>query len=259
MPTSAIDRELLLCCRNGDLDGVRRCLGRGANPDPYIPADEKGFDKGPFWGTPLSGSASAVEYAIWRHHDAILEQLFDAGATVKGRYKEDGHYARDAMLHDNPFALRLLVERGIPADYRHWQWAHERGYADVLNALQARSVTSAEPVYDIDLVRADRSPGLVVNWLYNFLYDAGDQLFKEERIVRDLHDLHLECINGLDGPLDYGRRLHIFKRRDDLVAVGATRDVEAFDACVRSLRSTPAQTAPPRNDGRLRPRSVSRR
>ncbi len=234
-PIPAIDRELLLCCRNGDLDGVRRCLGRGANPDPYIPADEKGFDKGPLWGTPLSGSASAVEYAIWRHHDAILEQLFDAGATVKGRYKEDGHYARAAMTSDNPFALRLLIQRGISVDYRHWQWAQQHGYGDVVKALQSKGVTSAEPVYDIDLIRADRSARQVVSWFYEFLYDAGEQLFSEERIVRDLHELHIDCINGFDIPLGSERHLHIFARRTDLAAVGATRYIEALDACARAI------------------------
>src|SRR5690349_8065923 len=96
-PMPAIDRELLLCCWNGDIAGVRRCLSSGANPDPHIPDNEESFLKTPIWGQTRYGSSSAVEFAIWKHHDAILQLLFDAGATVKGRYKDDSSYGGSAM------------------------------------------------------------------------------------------------------------------------------------------------------------------
>jgi hypothetical protein len=148
---------LLKACYGGDQTEMESLLRQGANPNFRIPDGEKN-PLNPNW----KGSQHLDFYLEYAHHrnpgcdrDAMVNLLVDYGAEIP-------HHTRGSYMHSGfRAAIHHLVRQGMPVDYRDYHWAKQRGFDEIIAALEERGVYSDCPVYDVDAMLA-ASPTCIV-------------------------------------------------------------------------------------------------
>ena len=98
------DSALLGYAIEGDVEGIRRVLAQGANPDTQQDISGDGKEIG------------ALHLAAYHGHDDAVSALLDAGSDVGIRDSIGYTPLHYATLNEHPGAVKLLVERGADID-----------------------------------------------------------------------------------------------------------------------------------------------
>lgn len=176
-----------------------------------------------------------VEYVHSRNpecdRDSMMNLLAEYGALIP-------HWKRYSYRSGNfRAAVHHLVRQGMPVDYREYCWAKQRGFHEIIEALEARGVHSDQPVYDVDAMLAEGPAWRVIYDLFKlcdgYNEEKPPQLNHHERVLCDVIQCAGEACNGLDHALQQNCFGEIFSRK------AALEEIHALRACsiVEELRS----------------------